>query len=439
MSARYSYSSSPNLKFRSQTNLYARPATPSSASSARLSTTKQDGIDSAIRSRKRGRENDCETPVSKSGVHGRREDMGFDPTSARSLHPSPAPLANSKYRLAGGLDTPTAAAASPADDFDHSSATAFRKTWSSNSQIKGRTIFTMERLDRERNGKKRSRSSMEQSSESWSGYMFRVAGGLAGKMWSFCRAGAFTGFTAGGGAGYRITETTPERVDQADNSSGNSDEGSCGLSLRGSTPVPGGFPTDDFETIDYQEEEEDNPRPSKRLQTSQAGDWVVVDSNAHATPERTIATGHSPRSASGLRSFLPRPVSSSGSRARPQTSTARLSSASCATPRAEKPRSASFASARSPVAASKSPVQQRSPSSADLQRITARRKKEERENIAKMRDFNQQLESLIQTGQQALASKVEIEGDPFASTGWSISEQQRRDQNLYGRTLREMR
>lgn len=400
-----------------QPNFYARPSTPSTASSALLSRDGHNSNTFSISSRKRGRDSGIETSFSTARDTGSREHADTISSSTCSLRASPAPLANMKYRLAGGLDTPTAAALAYSDDSRQDSERSFRRTWSSSGTKRDGQgpILRMQGLEREGNGRKRPRQGIEFSTESWPGYMFRLAGGIAGKVWEFCREGTFKGFAAGGGSAYDMGGSTPRRVGTHQTSTPEPPPVAIVPPERASTPVPGSFPAEGFETIDYNTEEEEYSRPAKRLQTSQAGDWVVVDTNNCATPDRLLDTGSSPRRLSGQRSFLPRPVSSNSPGGRTRASSSRMSSTAQVTPvhnGRTRIRTASFAPTRSPVTSStKIATQSQSSPSAQLQRFATRRKREERENNIRMRDFNQQLESLIKSGQQALASKIEVEDD----------------------------
>lgn len=78
------------------------------------------------------------------------------------------------------------------------------------------------------------------SSAGWSRFALGAIGGVVGKVWEFCKAGAFKGFIAGGGKGYvvegaHITELPPD----------------IGLEpaepvMDGSHLVPGGFPGHEY-------------------------------------------------------------------------------------------------------------------------------------------------------------------------------------------------
>lgn len=41
----------------------------------------------------------------------------------------------------------------------------------------------------------------------WGSFAFATIGGVVGRVWEFCKAGAFKGFYAGGGASYKVTST----------------------------------------------------------------------------------------------------------------------------------------------------------------------------------------------------------------------------------------
>ncbi|KAJ1333282.1 hypothetical protein MN608_03272 [Microdochium nivale] len=44
--------------------------------------------------------------------------------------------------------------------------------------------------------------------DSWGAFAFSTIGGVVGKVWNFCKGGAFRGFQAGGGQGYQISTPT---------------------------------------------------------------------------------------------------------------------------------------------------------------------------------------------------------------------------------------
>lgn len=431
-SSAYSTSRDDRHKYSPSSNFYLQPRTPSTASTPRLNRAASSFASSNNSSRKRSRNDDRDARPWRASFEPYSSndwDSVSSSTSKKSPRASPPPLANSRYRLARGLDSPTAAYSAESERFADPSEKNIRIRYDSKSQWTDSQSrnYSHGALEREGNGKKRKRSFTESPPESWPQYMFRVAGGLAGSVWGFCRSTAFKGFTAGGGPGHAMEGPRPEKVEAShgtqtrrrrSNSAVHSTDASASSTRggMGSTPIPGKFPEDDFEMIgQVSEEEEVGRRPTKRLQTSQAGDWVVVDNLQRSTSKRLSADDNS-SSFSPQRSYLPRPTASRAILGRrPRTSTARLSSGSYSTPtHTGYVRSASVASARSPVTTPQGSTIQPTPASADIQKFEKRRKREDRKTDAKMRDFNDQLAALIQTGKQALASKVEVEDEVLA-------------------------
>lgn len=134
---------------------------------------------------------------------------------------SPPPLTNTHYRLAGGLDTPTAISSQYSDHDTTTPDVTFRR---------GRPYTSHERTDYfhelgssndisgipGKDGNGRAPKPINQSSSSQSSWGSLVFG-LAGKIINFCTAGSFQGFFSGGGQGYPtklIHDVLPARSPQ---------------------------------------------------------------------------------------------------------------------------------------------------------------------------------------------------------------------------------
>ena len=120
---------------------------------------------------------------------------------------SPPPLTNMQYRLAGGLDTPTAISSQYSVHDTATPDVAFRR---------GRPYISRERNDyyfheagrnsiggipgKDGNGRAPRPANKPSSQTSWGS----LISGLAGKVFEFCTAGTFQGFFSGGGQGYTI-------------------------------------------------------------------------------------------------------------------------------------------------------------------------------------------------------------------------------------------
>lgn len=123
----------------------------------------------------------------------------------------------------------------------------------------------------------------------WSRTAFNTLGGVVGKVWEFCRTGAFKGFYAGGGTGYSMDTASPHNMSNGATTESPHDYFSS-RNAGDSTPVPGDFPHGDYmpdgcNTTGTTTPDATPSRPTKRRQISGADDilknWVVVD---EATP-----------------------------------------------------------------------------------------------------------------------------------------------------------
>lgn len=279
-----------------KSNIYLPPSTPTASATSSLylfdtqSTTSTDmlGGGGTMVGRKRMRD-------SLPYEYGYERGNQFDDVDSNLIAPgSPMPFVNTKYRLAGGLDTPQAEKSNREMGMGRESDFGDIKYRRELSDVK--ETFEMEgegNLYRDENGRPRVRGQpKEDKNRGWSKPLVNVVGGVVGvvgKMWEFCKMGVtFKGFQAGGGNQYAFGSTTPiQQPVFMDESRDNmcEDEKSPG------TPVPGGFPmggiVENYMDRHYtaSQEETTPPRPAKRRQTSftaQSGpddmsrNWVVV-------------------------------------------------------------------------------------------------------------------------------------------------------------------
>lgn len=324
---------------------------------------------------------------------------------------SPGPLANDRYYLQGGVDTPIRNATRQYESVDGSSESDFGRRWTSPQHDEGRQTRRGGALQREGNGRKRGRTvSGEDCAQetSWGRYVFSVVGGIASKVLDFCTAGTFKGFMAGGGPGYIMGDAAPRLIEHY-RSPWEDSYHEC----HGHERVSGGLRSDEFEDGDGEVEQF---RPAKRQHTGSNNDWVMVESHSQGTPQSTFNYLHSspPRRAASRVTIKPASIR------RPKTSTARLASISYARSPQSAPshkRAASFASGRSPGPSpsqhhQQPHEQQTSPLRAsvdlDLQEYSAKRQREAKQSDASIRRLNDQLQAMIKQGQQALHSKVEV-------------------------------
>ena len=369
---------------------------------------------------------------------------------------SPVPFVNTKYQLAGGLDTPSAAAAHEVDQSEYSEiAYRIRLSGEVNESDENMSYLAQNLATRftDSNGRPRIQSSTPQQ-EGWSKLAFDVVGNVVGKIWEFCKAGAFRGFTAGGGKPYGIQSEQPSTPIQRNSWR---DEGEQQAVIFGerrdreSTPVPGQSTNEGF-ALDYKDSdrlESTPPRATKRRQLEKndgdiAHNWVMVRNSGSGKRKRTrpapqvkMPAWYSMQTASSTSRHL-RPIANS----RRPTVSSRASVPHAGSPSPNPARPASFASLRSPggsripVPSNSSPTlpkntavatvggmigvgSQRyglvstagtvSPASAEVQRWAAKRRQEEKKADEGIRKINAQLEAMIRQGKEALGTKVEVE------------------------------
>ncbi|KAI9797769.1 MAG: hypothetical protein M1825_005703 [Sarcosagium campestre] len=430
-------------------HIFRPPNTPSAASSLHLSTTsvtERHAERSSKRSRKRhlsdtlGEVHSTLTPTSLG------DDFSFSPslTGKTPEHVtdrmSPIPFANTRYTLRGGSDTPTsmaAAAVEMKENSDRALDKDFRRAWAVEENLRGHDADDCDDFDNFSStpDKARRRRSLNREfqlssgtstartdKDSWGSTVVNIVGGVAGRVWHFCRAGGFTGFYAGGGQGYKLPQSE-------DGSLGSSwqvfDASSDGQSRAGETfskSVPGCFPVEDF-IEDYMSREQTPTRPTKRVQREKGGggelrgNWLMVSSGN--SPQIREA---SPLHTSGQKKFngrygspsIPAASRFTASRAGRRSvgggcqSPARASRISHAgSPAQSASRPASTASPR--LRSSPAALSSRSPVPAEAQRLVKKRRREERETDASIRRFNDQLRAMIKEGKEALGSTVEVE------------------------------
>ena len=381
------------------------------------------------------------------------EDWDREPTAW--MPASPKPFVNTRYQLAGGMDTPGMVDSRIEEDERNGfGEPGFRKSLSDMDEKRSRRekddYFG---LQREGNGRSRS-FVVKEESNGWSSSAFSVMGAVVGKAWEFCKASAtvFTGFRAGGGQAY-TTEYDSVAQFETIESSWENEKSHYDFEMRVSTPLPGRFPGDDFSEVRYEDARMDESpvRPGKRRQISGgfreeeiAKNWVVVQNPSapqgpvHPLPRPPLWTSNSHVSRQTLAS-----ASRSASRTSILSTSRPISRASLAplsnprrTQRASSHagsntlspnRGASFASPRSPATytpsriprATGSPrpshqqqqVKQESPAAKEAKKWKALKLKEDREADESIRRFDAQLKALIREGKEALGTKVEVLDD----------------------------
>ncbi|KAI0478625.1 hypothetical protein GGR56DRAFT_330839 [Xylariaceae sp. FL0804] len=195
----------------------------------------------------------------------------------------------------------------------------------------------------------------------WSSIAFHTLGGVVGRVWEFCKAGAaFRGFHAGGGAGFVIQETAVRRASSAGQNRSNGHAVPTPTDSIQS-PFPGGFPESDYSPFYYERESpasRASTRAAKRRQVEDGAsndelrrNWVVVGEAKSEEPLPTFAPHPSPSSRPQRPDILTRRISKPVSRlsvaAAKQQQVSKVSHAGSPSLSHREP--ASFASPRSPV------------------------------------------------------------------------------------------
>ncbi|KAF4977088.1 hypothetical protein FZEAL_6340 [Fusarium zealandicum] len=309
-------------------------------------------------------------------------------------------------------------------------------------------------------------------SQGWGSFAFSTLGGVVGRVWEFCRIGAFGGFQAGGGRAFSVTSGRVEELSLADEK------------MSDNRHIPGHFPSQG----DYFSQQPEHPSEHinsgastptapapKRRHTDQRDElgrnWVMVDDQEppepKATPQPTPQQRHSsyrssPRSrnsgpsmATGRRISTPASRFSSTSTPSQRRTASRPSSrlshaptpslpsllpastASFASPRSSSPskiptpsrRRNSIAPSPTPGMSSMSGMSHRRSHSnastasgrasvhasprldSEAKHLAQRRKIEERDADVRISAFNKQLQDMIRQGREALGTTIEVEGN----------------------------
>ena len=339
---------------------------------------------------------DCPSPLTTSGLE------------------SPPPLTNLKYRLAGGLDTPTAKIGAEQDvwplqdDLKQREALGRRIRGYDPTESDNYFPPMPSALAMERNGMPRMPRSPS-IRDGLGNVIYRVAG-VAGKVlqnWS----NTFRGFYAGGGRGYDLKSLSESMNGEQNTFQTTKENGFWEMSI---ASTPGGFPLEDY-IPDYmsQDHTKTPPRASKRTRCSSdmTASWVVVSSattSREASPSRISHRKVPPSNTK--RYAVPR-----GLNRRPILPASRPSLSSYTGPSTLQ--TASYASPRSHTSFSPS---HSSPVSVEARRYEARLRKREAEEDANLKRFNQQLKAMIKEGKEALGTKFEVEEDETVVDGSEI-------------------
>ncbi len=322
-----------------------------------------------------------------------RADSFFDPTLIPASPPqntmmrnpsyngavphSPLPFVNTRYQIAGGLDTPTQQVANYFEDSEFSDTNYRRNLANATSRRRpadsaGESGYhSFARLpstaSMENNGQPRVQSPTQVAPSTPSGGWGKLAlnvvggvsgvvGGVVGKVWQFCKSGTFTGFGAGGGQRYQLDphHTKGAEVERLANQINFVPiRPDAGMRTFSGMPgvvgqavgdvVPGQYPDVDGPPPPYEEKKDDSvftmvnypdaypspapppqspPRPAKRRQISFSNEndksWVVVPIPSSPAPAPMNNPIIRPRLAN--RSSYSSAISSSNARRQPLAS-----------------------------------------------------------------------------------------------------------------------
>jgi hypothetical protein len=285
------------------------------------------------------------------------------------------------------------------------------------------------------------------SSPGWGGYMLGVVGGVVGGVLAFCRT-PFRGFHAGGGQGYNIpppntpvgqswrdvTASESQWEDDDETQRRREDDSMLRSFDRLETPIPGEYPPspDDSEVLDeIMEVNEETERGTKRRQSGK-GEWVVVtngemsgrrESQGHTNrmsspvPERPSSRQRHSMFAQQSPSLSQRRIAP-GKRPKHRVSYA---GSPALHQQPESPRPSSRSQHRHSMSGvPTSPGKKTSPQSADAKRFAARIRRDERAVEQKVEKLNDRLLEMIRQGKEALGTKVEIveESDEMVEDHW---------------------
>jgi hypothetical protein len=385
-----------------RSNLYRppqSPATPAQRAPERRHTGHAPHYASATTTstgRKRSRPEQSTRTESRRSIATPQSEMGstwaipsLESSAVRSDFASPEPFVNTKYNLAGGLDTPGLVRESCLDGEGVDDYGVGRRRMFSDDARDYTPRSQLQRCPSSNN-----RSPQQQG---WGSFVFSAVG----KVWHFGTS-AFKGFYAGGGKGYNVgAPAVQEPYPSSDGSMWESIQESRIPSRlsRDATPVPGSFPVDDSDN-----EAGYDHRPAKRVHV-EGGEspWVMVqnptDDDLHR--KRTLHRPPPPPvrpNTSSRRSLVP--VSR-------RTSSYLTSAGSPAVQNSQHPASYVHQGSSSDI----TPVAKLSPLSPEAQKYLVEKRREERQQDASIRRMNDQLKALLKEGRQALGTKVEVLDD----------------------------
>lgn len=408
-------SSTCKLDFPTRSHLYRTPQAPSSASSFYRSANpnegsrkriKHGGFDSACTN-----ENGLDDQINWASQSASFSDLG-----------SPTMLANTNYRLAGGIDQPVnpkfglggqVSGVSDAAELDYRPSryrgdglgsyegTNLGKRTRRDDTLSQEDISSCNNNNNNNNHGGNNVASF--SSPGWGKAMINMVGGVAFKFWDFCWSAPFRGFYAGGGRGYQMkTQSRPSLDDSGWQDVAAGSHNVPSNPPRVQTPLPGQFP-------------EDGQLAPLQGRDDLRANWVLVKKDQGHLAEGASLESPSARKSQRRNSAVPsiatpRRTTTTGRPARRST----LSSGRPSTSNRSHAPHTGYHNNNCRHASSKDnngPTKPESPASVEAQRYAAKARKREREEDASIRRLNQQLKTMIKEGKEALGTKIEIDED----------------------------
>ncbi|KAK2745898.1 hypothetical protein FQN57_003511 [Myotisia sp. PD_48] len=394
-----------------RSRIYRSPQTPSATSSLCRSVTSPSQS-----SRKRARYGyGLDSPHISGGLHNIVSWENQPPLSAVT---SPAPLANTDYRLAGGgLDTVSAASITGMDSQMYGDETNgpeldYRPNRYGEPNAPGTSLQADYKLAAPflgrpgtSRGEKRKREDNagqlhSPGSSSWGKSVLNLVGGVAGKVWDFCWSAPFRGFYAGGGQAYNANNSVstlgPSDPILSDKSP-NDFFPSLNMQHREGTPVPGQYPDDERSHFN---------RSSNRDDLHQ--NWVLVKEDTIDSRESSPLHGvrKIPRRNSVMH-YVPsrKPAARIHHSKRPSSTSTPTRPSTAPQQNLHSPHSIY----RTPPKSSSVVTSNESPLALETQRHAAKLRRKEREEDASIRRLNQQLKAMIKEGKEALGTKIEVD------------------------------
>ncbi len=377
---------------------------------------------------------------------------------------SPAAFVNTRYHIAGGVDTPLAAKldAEEKQDEDMRQLDYRPNRLTLTARQNSASYFPQTPATAASVGHIRHKRARSIDQSGWGRAVVNLVGGVAGKVLNFCWNGAFRGFQAGGGRAYRMNGGTPAVVEQSNWMDIGEKDDVFNKRYQGQhyhclTPVPGQFPEEGF-IDDYMSQPQAHRTRQLSTQTPEGdrgwstlkGNWVLVnntDENDESDRSPIPPASKNPRVSYEQRRPASRALlTASGKRPRLAPSRPSL----VGSPGSHNKRPASFASPRaSPgrMCASRadshianSPGHHRSrssmatspqratevgsrhsftaASSPDIYKFEKKIRRKERKEDESIQRLNKQLQDMIREGKEALGTTIEIEDDSELDEGY---------------------